>query len=119
MGVDLTLMPLLGPDAGRHPVSHSLMDVERRRELWPAIAALPTHEFADGITCFRGRDKDGDPKYGVAVTDPYGERIKFVLAGDLAALKDHEAVADSWQNRAVWAWLSHAPAEWPIALYWH
>lgn len=116
MGVDLTLMPLLNRDAF---VSHDLIGLERRRELWDEIMKLPAKRLARPLRCHVARLENGERGYGDLETDPYGAEIHTVTAGDLATLANNESVTDNHLNRAAWAYLAQMPPDWPIALYWH
>lgn len=117
MGVDLTLLPLLSPD---YWVSHDVIQVERRRELWDPIMELPQQAIPCPLVCFLARrEDDGETCYGPRTDDPYGAALSYTTAGDLGSLRDHEGVRDNEKNRAAWAWLSEMPPDWPIVLYWH
>jgi len=81
--------------------------------------ALPQIDIPEPLSCHEGVRLNGESCYGDADEDKYGNRLKWVTAGALLKLMNHEAVRDDWQNRAVWAYLAHMPAHWPIVLYWH
>ncbi len=115
MGVDLTLVPLIGPNFW---ASHEMIQVERRRELWREIDELEQIDIPEPLACFFAQGKE-DLEYGMRVESPYGERLKFTTATQLMTLSKHEAVQDNWRNRAVWAFLAKMPSDWPIVLYWH
>lgn len=115
MGVDLTLMPLIGQDFW---VSHDMLSLNRRSALWPEINKLQQQEIPRPITCFRAIGEDGEACYGERDDDPYGATLKWTTPRELLTLKDHEAITDDWQNRAVWAYLKQMPPDWPIVLYW-
>lgn len=117
MGVDLTLMPMLSEHS--LDAAHDLIQLERRRELWDPIVALPQKPIPKPLACYVARGPTGDPAYGDEFETPYGEPITYTTAADLLTLKDHEGVQDNWQNRAVWAYLAQMPATYPIALWWH
>jgi hypothetical protein len=116
MGVDLTLMPMLGRDGF---AAHDLIRLERRRDLWTEIMALPAEPLTKPLNCLVARLPNGESGYGRLETDPYGERVHTVKAGDLAKLADNENVTDNWVNRAAWGYLAQMPPDWPVALYWH
>lgn len=116
MGVDLTLLPLMDRDAF---VSHDLIGVERRRDLWDEILKLPTRPLPKPLRCHVARLPNGEAGYGSLSADPYGGTIHTVMAGDLAALAGNENVTDNWRNKAAWAFLAQMPPDWPVALYWH
>lgn len=116
MGVDLTLLPLIGPDFW---AAQEMLRVERRPELWDNVNALPQKPIPKPLSCYLARDpKYGETIYGDIETDPYGGRPTYTTAGALYKLKDHKAVQDNWKNRAIWAFLEKLPADWPIVLYW-
>jgi len=106
MGVDLTLLPLA---ADRIWMSHDIIRVGRRRELWGLVAQLPQKPIPEPLYCFDGPHEES----------PYGERLTYTTAADLLTLKEHDAVTGSWTNRAVWAYLAQMPPDWPIVLYWN
>ena len=116
MGVDLTLMPLLS-DAWWG--SHDIWSVNRRRELWDAIDELEVHPVPGKFTGFMSSDDDGEYKYGEILADRYGEKLTYIDAGELAKLKDHEAVQDNWKNKGFWELISLMPPTYPIVLFWH
>src|SRR5258708_16908330 len=114
MVLDLTLMPLLRRDFW---TAHDLIRLERRRELWSAIEALPQQDIPEPVWSHMGGAENGETCYGAAETTPYGDKMKWTTAAALLTLKDHAAVQDNWMNRAVWAYLAAMPPESPIALY--
>lgn len=57
--------------------------------------------------------------YGYVTEDAFGEPLTWVTAGDLATVKHHPGVIDSWNNRAVWAYLTNLATTWPIVLFWN
>jgi hypothetical protein len=122
MGVDLRLLPFEADNAGGISFSHSILSLERRRELWDPIAKIEAahgHDVPDGFCSFLSRGKDGDTCYGRTTTTPYGSRLKYVTAGDLKQLANHPAVTDNHINQAIWAYLACLPDSTKIALYWH
>lgn len=117
MGVDLRLLPLLNKNCW---VSHEILSVERRRDLWDEVLKLPQQPIPQRLSCFLARNPvDGETCYGDIESDPYGGRPHYTTAGDLATLKDNPEASDCAKNRAIWAYLSEMPADWPIVLYWH
>jgi hypothetical protein len=116
MGVDLTFLPLLGKDFW---AAHTMIQVERRSELWPEIQALQRLDIPKPLSCHLAYGEDGERRYGDTETDPYGDRLKWTTAGQLVTLAKRDGVTDNWTNRGVWAYLSHLPADWPVVLYWH
>lgn len=117
MGVDLCLIPV-DSDLGDWSMGHSLLEVERRSELWNVVEALAKHDLPTKFQCFKARNADGDPCYGTLTDDCYGNLVKCATAGDLAAIQ-HQSTTDHPRNRAIWAFLRELPPETKIALYWH
>ena len=126
MGIDLRLLPFYNQDMGNEDTSafsHSIIDIERRRELWPKIEEIEKnfgHTVPKFFTSFCGRSKDWDDTcYGVTITTPYGLPLRYVYAKYLKSLKKHPAVKDNYKNRAAWAFIDKCPDDLKIALYWH
>lgn len=115
MGVDLTLMPLIGKD---YWAAHTQIDLGRDRDLLDKLMKLPTKEIPQPISCYKAHDGQ-NTIYGDVDKSPYGERLTYVLAADLKKYADCKEVQDGWENRAAWAYLAHMPDDWPIVLYWH
>lgn len=121
MGLDLTLMPFYANDP-TCSLAHTMIDCERRRDLFDAILPIEEKRGRDvpaDFRTFRSREDDQDSHYGLTIETPYGERLKYVRAIDLMPLASHEGVTDNPLNRAAWAYLKELPGTWPIALYWH
>lgn len=119
MGLDLTLLPF-DCDQGNFCFSHTMLDCERRRDLFEAIMKmLKETPVPDGFMSFRGRTQEGDTSYGVTTTTPYGAPLGWVPAGDLVNLGVHIGVLDNHLNRAIWAYLRELPKETKVALFWH
>lgn len=116
MGVDLTLLPLLSK---KFWCAHSKIDLERRRELWGPVAALPQQPIPEKLGCYLARNAAGETCYGDIDDDPYGSFLQYTTAGALMTLRDHKSVQDNWVNKAIWAYLAEMPDDWPIVLYWH
>lgn len=116
MGVDLKLLPLLAEDFW---CAHEVLFVERRRELWDDVLALPQQPIPGKLSCYFARDSRGECCYGDITTDPYGGALHYTTAGALATLAGHESVQDNWKNKAIWASLAEMPEDWPIVLYWN
>lgn len=118
MGVDLRLLPF---DADFF--SHTILDCERRQELWPAIQKVEERNGRDApenFQSFTGRSpRYDDTCYGLTIRTPYGENLKYILAADLLPLATHTAVRDNEKNRAIWAYLSQLNPATKVALYWH
>lgn len=115
MGVDLKLLPLLHGDFW---TAHTILDVNRRRELWPEIAAQVRDQVPEPVNCYLAIGKDGDPAYGPVAKDPYGSPLTWCTAGNLWSLKLHRGVQDNWQNKAIWEFLGQMPKDWKIVLFW-
>lgn len=119
MGLDLTLLPF-DCDQGDFCFSHTMLDCERRRDLFEAIMErLHETPVPGGFQSFMGRTEDGDTRYGATTKTPYGEPLGWVQAGDLVKIGPHVGVVDNHLNRAIWAYLKELPYQTKIALYWH
>ena len=116
MGVDLTLLPLLTPT---YWASHDVIRVNRCRELWADVLALPQQPIPEPLSCYVAQIANNETGYGNRENSPYGERLCWTTAGALATLKDHPAIQDDWINKAVLSYLRTMPEDWPIVLYWH
>ena len=120
MGVDLSLLPVEGH--GATWFARTALACERRPGLFGAIEALEAQQGEPAPAGFksllsRGATDDG-PRYGVTEQTAYGERLRQLPAGALAALGEHPEVLDNADNRAVWAYLAQLPAAQPVALFW-
>ena len=122
MGLDLTLIPV-DSENGTWGFGHSLIDCERRNELFEPLLELEKKKGRDvpeKFNTFRSRDdKYEESHYGPTVDTPYGDPLKCVYVKDLLPFAEHEGVRDNWKNRAVWAYLREMPPDEKIALYWH
>ena len=116
MGVDLTLLPLLNKDFW---AAHDMLQLNRRSELWPEFRGMKKSPIPKPLSCHLASGEDGESRYGELEDDPYGDRLAWVTVRDLLPLREHEAIKDDWQNRAVWAYLAEMPEDWQIVLYWH
>lgn len=121
MGVDLQMLPFEAENVVCY--SHTVLNCERRRELWDAIYPIEaTHgqTVPDGFTSYLSRDeKYEEPHYGKTLTTPYGDNLQYVKAKHLKPLASHESVQDNTLNRAVWAYLACLDDEAKVALYWN
>jgi hypothetical protein len=115
MGVDLTLMPLIGKD---YWAAHTQIDLGRNNDLWDRLMNMPTQEIPKPLCCYKAHNGEG-ATYGDVDKSPYGERLTFATVADLLKFKDCKEVQDDWENRAAWAYLEHMPPDWKIVLYWH
>ncbi len=120
MGVDISLLPF-DADSGVY-FSHTILSLERRRDLWDPIAEIEKRfgrDVPERFTSYMGTGADGDPAYGNTQQTSYGEVLKYVLVQDLLLISKHEDITDNHKNRAIWAYLSCLPANTKVALYWH
>lgn len=114
MGVDLRLLPF-DHDNGTFAYSHTILNFDGSYEFYDRINKLPQMPVPPDFTSFCGRSKKHDDTcYGETVETPYGEPVKFALAGDLAKVK----LDGRWQE-ATQAYLKRLPPEAKVALYWH
>jgi len=116
MGVDLTLMPLIGED---YWAAHSMLLLERRRELWPEFEKLDCIRIPKPLMCYVARNADGDTGYGALENSPYGERLTYITAGQIKKFENLDPVQDNWLNRAIWEYIMKMPDDWKVVLYWH
>ena len=120
MGLDLRLLPIQSEAIVYY--SHTVLDVERRRDLF---AELIDTENIHGTSVppdfhsFSGKLSNGESGYGETAKTPYGNPVKCLTAQQLNAFQDHPDVRDNSLNRAVWAWLAAVDPEMRIALFWH
>lgn len=118
MGVDLRLLPFDGDH-----FSQTMLDCERRRELWEPIGKIEKkvgRDVPENFNSFCGKDDGYDGTcYGRTLITPYGGKLKYVTAKDLTKLAKHEAVLDNEKNRAIWAYLACVSPGTKVALYWH
>ena len=111
MGLDLALLPVDYEDE-YHMSSHSILKLERRRNIWGDIASLPSSPAGD-VTGYMGDE------FCTRRKDPYGNDMRWVYAQDLAALKDHTSVQDDDRNQAIWTFLAALKPESKVILYWY
>ncbi len=69
MSVDLTLLPLIGPQVW---VAHDILRLERRSELWPDVVALPHFDVPDAVKRHEARTPEGEACYGLVEFDCRG-----------------------------------------------
>lgn len=110
MGVDLTLLPV-DYDRKTGGMAFSRLKLERRSELWDDVQKLPSHPIAE----FSAYVRDN---YQEFTSDCYDDGLEYVYAKDLLTLKDHPAVLDNDQNRAIWGFLAAVRPDRKIVLYW-
>jgi hypothetical protein len=112
MGVDLDLMPVLSRGSWN---CHEMLHCDRDRDLFAAIAALGESLVPEPIWCHRAL-VGGEQGYGQLSTTPYNTPLTWLPAGKLApAFIGYSG----WRNRAVRAYLTQVPEDWPVVLYWH
>jgi hypothetical protein len=121
VGVDLTLLVVTGTrDFG---FAHTLLQLKRRRDLWPAVEALESQPAPTKFSTYFARVPDGSMEgescYGYVTETPYGTPLRMVQASALVTLAGHVDVNDNPTNRATWAYLAALPGETWIALWWN
>jgi hypothetical protein len=117
MGLDLRLLPF---DADFF--SHTILDCERRSDLFEAVLKVEGkigRDVPDNFQSFTGKSADASPCYGKTIRTPYGENLKYMLAGDLVKFAKHVDVTDNEKNRAIWAYLTELNPSNKVALFWH
>ncbi len=121
MGIDCSLLPIEA-DINDWGYSHSILDLARNYEFFDLLKDLPdAGPVPKSFTTFKGRVPDGSYEgescYGETHTDPYGDEIRTVLAGDIAKLKKlrnyHPRI------KAALLYCAQLPPDTRIALYWH
>ena len=121
MGLDLKLLPFDADAGDRISYSHTILNCLRRSDLFEEILEMEErfgHAVPKGFSSYLRSTKNRGSHYGVTVTTPYGEILKYVTAGMLTAFSDHEGVLDNHWNRAIWAYLKELPPGTKVALYW-
>lgn len=117
MGLDLRLLPF---DADRF--SHTILDCERRSDLFEAVLKVERKIGRDvpaNFQSFTGKSGEALPCYGTTIRTPYGENLKYILVEDLLQFALHVDVRDNEKNRAIWAYLAQLNPQTKVALYWH
>ena len=105
MGLDLTLMPVMG----EFTCAHEMVTVHDSAS-YDAIEKLESAKLYKPINTYRGDLGDETSGYGSTLDDAYGERIEHVSAGDLAAVG---------MDCTAGAFVSKLPADMRVLLYWH
>ena len=105
MGLDLTLMPVIG----EFVCAHEMVDV-RDTAAYDDIEALDGIKLYKPISTFRGRLDDGDSGYGPTLDTPYGERIEHVSAAELDQIG---------MDCPAGAFVSKLAPDTRVLLYWH
>ncbi len=129
MGVDLQLLPVEASLGGARGYSHSILSLDRRRELWDAInegvTTWPKPTWK--LSSFLGTQDNGEHGYGDTDETPYGEQIEYCFAANLAEVIDtfNEREASEFnmpppsQNCAAAAYLKCLPPKTEVGLYWN
>ena len=115
MGVDVTFLPI-EHESEDLCYSHTLLPLWRRRELWPLLDDLLPKNLDRAISCYVGRDDDGELCYGELLEDCYGRPLTYLTVAQLLTV-DRSLVNDG--NKAIWAYLGELPPETKIVIYWH
>lgn len=114
MGLDLTLLPHKHHHVSGTPFLCESLRLDRDYALFDLILTAPRH-FPGGPV-----EIHSDAGWEKRTTDPYGDPIYYVKAGDLAvALSDIAALSTSPWNAAVIAFVRALPADVPVYLWWH
>lgn len=118
MGLDLKLLPF---DFENKFISysHTILDCERRSNLFEIIKRLPYSLCPECFISYLGHNDDVQVEcYGKTIEDKYGNALTYVFAENLVAFEDHQDVSDNHQNRAIWAYLRNLPSKTKVALFW-
>ena len=119
MGLDLNLLPFDG-DMGSMNFSHTVLDCERRSQLFEELEGLPAVRVPEDFNTYLCKDDEYEEShYGNTQDTPYGEPLTYVLAEQLVPFASHEGVENHFKNRAIWAYLKELPPRTKVALYWH
>ena len=112
MGVALILRPFKHYlSANGTPLLYESLRLDRDGALFDAIERAPS--FA--VPQVEVYEDDG---LRVRGTTPYGEPVRYALAGELARAGSEPADLSPW-NAAVVAFLRALPADLPVYLWWH
>lgn len=122
MGLGLSLLPIFVPGSSKE-VSNDIISLERDDDLFEFIKELANKDGVDvprgGISSYLGEQKGFEGTcYGTTEFNKEGKRLKSLVAGELTVLFS-EYVTESWQNKAVFAYVKELPPNWPIYLFWH
>ena len=113
MGVDLALVPKNDPPIGVWFLAYERIDLDRQNSLFAAVRKVKQHDLPS-TTRFEWYSDSG---LEVRTTDQYNEPLKYIFAGDLAAVKLPKDTTQ--KNKAVWAFLRGLDPATPIVLWWH
>ena len=119
MGLDLTLLPF-NSNSPTSDFSQTVLPCFSRKNLFGQIAKLSNQrDVPETFNSYLSGGSDGERCFGLTLNTAYGEPLKCVKAGDLAALWVHHDVQDNSINKAVWAYLAELPEDTNVALYWN
>ncbi|WP_437310067.1 hypothetical protein [Sorangium sp. So ce388] len=108
MSLCLYLLPY-ATNSDRDARADDLLQVEldwgaEHRNLPDLLEALPARDVPRHFRCRLARSADGERYvFGEATEDDYGGPLRWVRAGDLAALTNHPQVMIAPRNRAAFA----------------
>lgn len=114
MGVDVVFLPV-ECDYEDVCYGHTLLPLERRYDLQAEILKLELKQFNRKISCYLGRNSQGESSYGDIDKDCYGEALMYLTAGELLLV---DAATIEHRNKAVWAYLRELPPQTKIVIYW-
>lgn len=121
MSEDLTLL-IVEPGTF---FTRTCLKLERRRELWEPIRALPSMAIGEipliaqmCFSSFHSPVEGGGLCYGPTEMDAQGEPLRAVQVRAFDTLAANPAVLDNDQNRATWAYLAALQDDWLAVLYW-
>ncbi len=124
MAVSLTLLPA-DYSSKTCGISKDILSLDNDCILFDLIVDISKEKGIDimrgGIRSYIGEDESGNfegPCYGNTEIDPYGKRIKSLLASELMEIFS-EYKTDSWKNSAIFAFIGELPSDLPIYLYWN
>jgi hypothetical protein len=127
MGVDLRLIPAThgrfdGPTSP-FVLGHAVLHLDRDYGLWDRLRAIPSEPIPqDSFSSWFARREDGENEYGYCNEDPYGNRLRWVRAGDLATVLtqyDRDEGETPPNTRAAAAYVAALHPDTPVVLYWH
>jgi hypothetical protein len=119
MGVDLKL--LVCRDRAIRPESHcpTMLDLDRDGQFWAEFERIPGQDTPGPIKSYVATG------WGILTVDPYGNRLRYARAMDLAVVLESYIQRSDWdedsivKTRAAAAYLDSLPLDWPVVLYWY
>jgi len=121
MGLELTILPTV---VGNENACHDVLTIGQDYELFDKIKELYSKEGVrvprSGVNTHFSRRTNGEYCYGKTTKNPYGDKLKSVLASELAHvffMYPHEKLG--WKNEAVYHYLHRCPKDLPVYLFWH